>query len=231
MKRKLAFLICLVFVLGVLSSGSTWAGKPDKDWKDWFGHFAIGYVVPEGDAADVVDSTWMLSGGATWWPGAVGLDFDLGWADFDVSNEAIQKINDAISQDPLNDGTVNDGSISTWWLTTDAIWSPENEGTVSFYIAGGIGAYYLDGQLTTTGLIYYPPSCDPWYPWWCYPGGVGTGNYVVGSQSEWEFGYNAGIGLNIELASGSQIYLEAKYHYIDTNTAVTIIPIQIGFRW
>jgi opacity protein-like surface antigen len=226
MKRKLALLICLVFVLGVLSSGSTWAGKPDKDWKDWFGHFAIGYIVPEGDFGDVVDSTWILSGGATWWPGTVGLDLDLGWADFDINDDTLRKINDAI--EPPSTGTIDNGDVAIWSLTTDAIWSPDTQGSVGFYLAGGIGGYYLDAKVTTTGLVYYPPVCGIY---WCYPGWVGSGNIVAGSESSWEFGYNAAIGLNIEMASGSQIYLEVKYHYINTDTATTYIPVQIGYRW
>ena len=226
MKRKLAFLICLVFVLGLLSSGSALAARPDKDWKDWFGHLAIGYVAPEGDFGDAVDSTWMLSGGATWWPGAVGLDLDLGWADFDLSNELIQMINDSL--EPPSDGQIDNGDVAIWSLTADAIWGPDTSGKVSFYLAGGIGIYYLDSKFTTTGLVYYPPVCGIY---WCYPGGVGSGNIVVGSESTWEYGYNAGIGLNFEMASGSQIYLEAKYHYINTDTAATYIPVNIGYRW
>jgi hypothetical protein len=226
MKRKLAILVCAVFVLGMLSSGSAWAGKPDKDWKNWFGHFAIGYVVPEGDFGDLVDDTWNLSGGATWWTGPVGLDFDLAWNDFDLTNSAIGQINDNLGMGST--GEVTSGDLQIWSFTTDAIWSPDTQGSVSFYIAGGIGAYYLDGQLNTTGLIYYPPVCG-WY--WCYPGWVGSGDIVVGSESTWEFGYNGAIGINFELSSGSQIYVEAKYHYVDTSTALTYVPVQVGYRW
>lgn len=229
MKRRLVFLICVAFVVGLLSSGSALGGRPDKDWKDWFGHLAIGYVVPEGDFGDAVDDTWNLSGGATWWPGAVGLDLDLAWNDFDVSSEAIRRLNDEL--EPPSDGTIDDGDITVWSLTADAIWSPDTQGSVSFYLAGGIGTYYLDGKLTTRGLVYYPPSCQPYPPYWCYPGGVGSGNIIVGSESSWEFGYNAAIGINFELASGSQIYVEGKYHYIDMSPALTYIPIQVGYRW
>jgi len=230
MKRKLAVLICVAFVLGVLSPGSSWAGRPDKSWKDWFGHFAIGYVLPEGEFSDLVDETWSLSGGATWWPGPVGLDLDLAWNDFDVSKEAIRRLNDAL--EPPSDGTIDDGTLAIWSVTADAIWSPELGGKVSFYLAGGIGTYYLDGQLTTRGLVYYPPGCQPYPPYWCYPGGIGGADIVVGSESSWEFGYNAALGLNFELASGSQVYLEVKYHNVDTERdALTYIPIMLGYRW
>ena len=59
------------------------------------------------------------------------------------------------------------------------------------------GLYSLDGELTNTGLVYYPPICDPWY-WWCIPGGVGPGEIVQASKSVTEFGFNGGIGLTFE---------------------------------
>jgi hypothetical protein len=230
MKRKLAILVCAVFVLGILSSGSTWAGRPDKSWKNWFGHFNVGYVVAQGDFGEVVDDTWNLSGGATWWPGAVGLQLDLGWASFDVNNDTIRAINDIIEQDPDNLGRVDDGTSEIWSFTTDAIWSPETSGKVGFYLAGGIGVYRVRDQLTSRGLVYYPPICDPWF-WWCRPGGVGPANFVEDENTETEFGYNAAIGLNVEMASGSQLYFEVKYHYIDRKRATAYVPVSVGYRW
>ena len=82
------------------------------------------------------------------------------------------------------------------------------------------------------GLVYYPPVCDPWF-WWCYPGGVGPGSIVVASQSTTEFGWNVGLGWAWEVnISGSQVFLEARYHSIDTTRASTeYLPLTIGFRW
>ena len=55
---------------------------------------------------------------------------------------------------------------------------------------------------------------------------------VVASESNTDFGWNGGIGVTFELASGSQFYLEAKYHSIDTSPAKTeYIPITFGYRW
>jgi opacity protein-like surface antigen len=233
MKRKLAILVCVVFVLGTLSTGSSWAGRPDKTWKNWFGHLAGGWDVASGDFGNIVDDTWTLSGGATWWPetSPVGLDIDLAWQDFDVSKDAIRRINEEIGTDPGNDGEINNGDVSIWSLTTDVIWSPNTQSKVGFYLVGGIGVYRLEGQLTSQGLVYYPPICDPWL-WWCYPGGVGPGTIIEERETATEFGYNAGIGINFELASGSQVYVEAKYHAIQTDNRTTeYIPVQVGFRW
>lgn len=123
--------------------------------------------------------------------------------------------------------------MDIWGLTANALWSPmKKEGGASFYIVAGVGGYYLDGRLTDTGLVYYPPVCDPWY-WWCYPGGVGQGTYAVTSESATKFGWNGGVGLTFEVgSSGSQLFLEAKYNSVDTDRESTdFVPITLGYRW
>jgi opacity protein-like surface antigen len=227
MYRKLAILVCVVFVLGILSADGAWAGSPDKDWKNWFGHFAGGWNVTSGDFGKIVDDTWSLSGGATWWPDGspVGLDLDLAWQDFDISKDIIQRYNAATGEE------INSGDVSIWSLTTDAIWSPESTGKVSFYLLGGVGVYRLEGKLKATELVYYPPICDPW-SWYCRPGGVAPGTVIKAKETATEFGANAGIGINFELTSGSQLYVEAKYHYIDTSSSSTeYVPVLVGYRW
>lgn len=230
MRRKLlAPIICMALLLAVTSS---FAGRPDKSWKNWFGHVSGGYSMAQGDFADIVDDDWTLAGGATYWPETwpIGIDLELGYNDFDLSSAAIKAINDAIDADPENDGDISGGNIDIWSVTADAIWSP-GKGRVSPYIMGGVGAYYLDGKITSTGLVYYPPVCDPYF-WWCYPGGVGPGTIVRGSESTTKFGWNVGIGINWEMGSGSQLFLEAKYVSIDTDRQATeYIPVVIGYRW
>ena len=36
---------------------------------------------------------------------------------------------------------------------------------------------------------------------------------------------------SFELSNGSVIYLEAKYHWIDTQMTAEFMPISIGYRW
>jgi len=117
-----------------------------------------------------------------------------------------------------------------WSLGVGAIWGPDSGGSVGFYVIGGLGVDYLEAKAKTTGLVYYPPICDPWLGW-CYPGGVGPGTIVVKSDKTTEWSWNAGVGITFELASGSQIYVEAKYKAIQTDTVTEIVPIVVGFRW
>jgi opacity protein-like surface antigen len=113
-------------------------------------------------------------------------------------------------------------------MTADFIWSP-GTGSVSPYIIGGVGVYRLEAELTSPGVIIYPPVCG-W--WWCIPGGVAPGTVVQASESSTDAGLNLGIGLNWELSSGSQLYLEAKYHYVDSDPQeTTYVPVVIGYRW
>ena len=232
MKRHVTvWVVCCVFFFA--SASALAGGRPDKPYKDWFGHFAAGYSFAESDFGDIVDDDLYLNGGATYWPEdwAIGIDLDLAWSQYDLSNSAIGAINDLIDADPLNMGSVTGGDINVWSLSVNAMWGPNTGGSVGFYVIGGVGVDFIDGKITNQQLVYYPPICDPWY-WWCIPGGVGPGTVIVGSKDTTEFAWNAGIGVDFELGGGSTLYLEAKYHAAETDRASTaFIPFVIGYRW
>lgn len=234
--RKVTTVMLLAVLL--LASGSLSAGgRPNKDYKDWFGHFGGGWSMIQGDASDILDDEWYFNGGATYWPTdwAIGIDLDLSWSNYEFSREAINAINTAIDSDPIGalGGDVTGGDVDIWGFTLNGQWSPmKKEGGAGFYITAGVGGYYLDGRLTDTGLVYYPPYCDPWY-WWCVPGGYGQGDYIVASEASTKFGYNGGVGLTFEVGSGGQLVIEARYHTIDTyqGTSTDFVPLTIGYRW
>jgi opacity protein-like surface antigen len=223
-----------MLVVALVAAGTAHAGgRPDKDWKDWFGHFSGGWSLAEGTFGDIVDDDFYLNGGATYWPEAwaAGINLDLAWADYDLSGSAVRRLNDFLDDLPGQTDSISGGDVDVWSLSINALWGPKLDGAVGFYVLGGIGMDFLDGDLTTTGIIYYPPYCDPWY-WWCYPGGYVPGDVVVASESTTEFAWNAGAGVTFELESSSQLYIEAKYHSANTDRESTdTIPIVIGFRW
>ena len=163
---------------------------------------------------------------------AAGIDLDLAWSEYDLSSSAIRAINEAIlEEDPLNLGSVTGGDVEVWSLAINTIWGPDLGGSVGFYLTGGVGMDFIEGKITDNQLVYYPPICDPWY-WWCYPGGVGPGTVIVGKEETTEFAWNAGIGLDFEVGSGSQVYVEARYHSAETERESTVFtPLVIGFRW
>lgn len=223
---------CVVCVSALLTTTAGAGARPDDTSRDWFGFFNLGWAFPQSDTSDVLDDDWTLSGGAMYWPSdwPVGLVFEAAWSELDVSSSAIGAINDAIESDPNNDGRIDGGDLETWQLTANAIWGPGGDN--GFFLTGGVGAYHLSGVLTQTGLVYYPPFCDPWYWWWCFPGGVGTGNIVRGSASSTEFGWNVGLGYAFPIRNG-QVFIEAKYHEINTDNSrnVSYLPVTIGMRF
>jgi opacity protein-like surface antigen len=110
------------------------------------------------------------------------------------------------------------------------------------YFLGGVGVYYRSANVTTPGIGYIPPYCDPWW-YWCYPGGFVPVENVVGSRSETNFGINFGGGVNIKLGeSNTQFYVEVRYHYVwgksydlpDGTTQSSTgkyLPILFGFKF
>ena len=50
-------------------------------------------------------------------------------------------------------------------------------------------------------------------------------------SSEHSQNENSGVGVTFELPSSSQIYIEAKYHWINTKETTQYLPIVIGYRW
>lgn len=233
MVRKISSAIVCIILAGSLSS--TFAGRPDKSWKSWFGNVAGGWAYPQSDLGDVAHSDFWLEGGATYWPDdwAVGIDLDLGYTKFDIQGSVIEQINEAIEDaNPGTDSDITGIDIENWSTTADIIWGPKTGGSVSFYLKAGVGAYYLKGRTKANGLIYYPPACGGYWYWWCVPGGVAPGTVVTGSESSTEWGYNGGIGVTFEVGTGSQIYLEATYHSIQTDrTNTEYMPVVVGYRW
>jgi hypothetical protein len=228
MKQLVVIGLCVAFVgsFALVEAG----GRPDKD-KDWFGHVAAGYSVAHGDFSDLVDNGWTLDGGATFWPQdwPVGINLDLGYSQYDISNKALSFLNEQIDMDPSSTGNLTGGDADIWNVSADVMWGPDT-GNVGFYLIGGLGVDYVYANVTSTGTVYYPPICG-W--WWCIPGGVGQGDIVRGSQSETDWSWNAGVGLTIAASSwGSQLYIEARYRSVQTDhSTVEYVPIVIGYRW
>ena len=110
------------------------------------------------------------------------------------------------------------------------------------YFLAGPGVYYRSANVTTPGVGWIPPYCDPWW-YYCYPGGFVPVDQVVGSRSETDFGINFGAGVNVKLGeSNTQFYVEFRYHYVwgktydlpDGTTQSSTgqyLPILFGFKF
>jgi len=223
-------LFCIATI--ALSSAASAQPRPDKNWKDWFGHVSAGYSLTQGDISDLLDDGFSISGGATYWPEEwpIGLVLESSWSEFDISRSTIEEINRQIIE-AGGEGSLTGGDASSWSLTVNGTWSPSTHGA-GFYLTAGVGAYRVAGRVNETGLVFYPPICDPWF-WWCTPGGVGPGTVVRASDSSIEFGWNGGVGWAWKAGvEGAQVFIEARYHSVATSGAdTTYMPLSIGYRW
>lgn len=233
MKLSVRNMIVLASAIGIFLSSLAWAGgrRDDSDRK-WYGQFSAGYQFPVGAVGDILDNSFTISGGAMYWPSdwPAGINVNLAYSNPDITGKAINDINNQISKDPANSGSIDGGDVSIWQLTVNGIWSLGKK-TEGFYLTGGAGVYRLKARLTQVGLAYYPPICNPWW-YWCTPPGIGPGSYVVASDTVTKYGLNGGVGYSFPPGYLSQWFIEAKYHYINTDRKETAyIPVEVGVRW
>jgi len=216
--KRIAPLLVIAGLLGVAPAEAQF----EKEWKSWYGQVDIGYSLPQGDAGDATEDDLWFAGGAAYYPERwpVGILFELGYSNYDIRSDALEPIQ------PPEERI--DGDVTVWSLTADAVWSPRLGDSAGFYAVAGIGAYRLEGTLSGPG-DYAGIGCDPWL-WWCDPGMV-PGDAIPASESTTEFGFNLGVGISFEVGLSSEIYLEARYHRIDTPETTELLPLVVGYRW
>jgi hypothetical protein len=95
------------------------------------------------------------------------------------------------------------------------------------YVGLGVGGYRRYAALTNEVLV---PGyiCDPYWGY-CY-NAVTTGHQIIADDTLTKFGVNAAVGLNFPVGSG-EMYVEARYHYIDTAKSTEFLPIVLGYRF
>lgn len=217
--RFLRIFVVFAFALALVST-ATPAQAADKPI---IGYFGIGYSMTTGTTADYLESGWNLSGGVVWHPNPAkpwGVRFDLGWNDFDATNELV-----SLGQN--QNSRIDDGRGSMWSGTADAVFDFGGD-RVRGYAGVGLGVYRRYVELTQTAL-YSGYWCDPWWGV-CYPG-VTTGDVITDSDSLTKIGYNAALGVVFPLQSGGELYLEARYHYMTSEKGTEYIPIVFGWRF
>jgi hypothetical protein len=219
MKKPIWLLVLLV----LMTVPSAFA---QVDSKPIVGHFAFGWVEPQDKAADVVEPGWNFSGGATWKHPAkpLGLRLDFGYNWFYATKQTLESAN--------GDGLVtriDDGFASMTTLNLDVVWDFSHGKKIGGYFGVGPGMYSRYWQLTfealTSGIW-----CDPWTGW-CYP--ITTvGNVIAENDRLTKIGANVVAAMTFRLPSGSQMYLEVNYNWMDTSPEKTIyMPILLGWRW
>jgi len=98
---------------------------------------------------------------------------------------------------------------------------------VGGYVGLGIGGYRRYVELTNTVLVS-GIYCDPWWGYcWetLFPGDV-----IQASDTLTKFGYNAVVGVTFPAGHGT-MFVEGRYHRMDSEVATEYIPISIGYRF
>lgn len=213
--RWFASVLVLAVATGIPAMAAT--GDPIQ------GYVAGGYAQPLGDADDYLNGGWNLSGGMIWNFSAskpFGIRFDLGFNTWDASQSAID------NYQGTGAAYVDGGYANMWTLTADVLWKFGKPDRVGGYIGLGVGGYRryaaLTNYVTQVGYI-----CDPW--WGCYYAPY-TGSQTVAHDTLTKFGYNASIGMTFPVGAG-EMYIEARYHYVDTYPSTDFVPVLIGYRF
>jgi hypothetical protein len=218
---KKTVLLVLVVLFSTVSAAHAQIGS-----KPLVGHFAFGWVEPQGRAGDLVDSGWNFGGGATIFkdpakPFGIRGDFEYNW--FYASQDTINS---------ANSGSVvriDDGFASMTTITVDAIFDLRQAHKIGGYFGAGLGMYSRYWQLTNT-VITGGIWCDPWTGW-CYPTTF-PGQVIAENDRLTKIGWNVTAAITFPLPSGSQMYLEASYHEMDSSPEkTTYLPILLGWRW
>jgi opacity protein-like surface antigen len=189
------------------------------------GYFGIGYDMTLGTTSDYMEDGWDFNGGVIFHPspsGPIGIRLDLGYHYWDATSELLK-----LGQSATSNWRIDDGNGSVWSLTADALWEFGGNGKMGGYVGVGIGGYKRRVELTQTALEtgYW---CDPWWGW-CYPATF-VGEEVTDSDTVTKFGYNAALGITFPVGEG-ELYLEARYHRMDTPTATEFLPFIIGYKF
>lgn len=200
----------------LLSTAAVGSAAADSSWG---GNVGLGYNWPLATAADNVDGGLAFVGGVSYapesWP--VALRFEFQWNDFDPKDSVLDRFE------------VGNGDARIWSLTANAEWVNEVSSRWGYYLIGGIGYYDRELELSEPGSTWIT-VCNPWWGI-CYPTLVPV-NRVVGRYSDGSWGLNGGVGLTFPVSRSSEFYVEARYHWVDSDESSTqYIPLILGFRF
>jgi hypothetical protein len=180
-----------------------------------------GLNVPASSTSDLLRTGWVFGFGATFsQPGApFALRLEFNYAANDVTSHALYQASGATGMN------ISGGWVDIWSATAGGEYKFPLSPTSYGYVTAGVGAYYTSVQLTEIAHGYV---CNPWWNY-CY---IGTGEAVVASNSTTHFGWNFGGGFAWHMASGSSLFVEARYSWIDTQSPrIKYIPVVFGVRF
>lgn len=188
-------------------------------------HMDTGYVATSGQIGDFLQGGWTIGGGFTWRPdfsSPLALRADINYSRFDATRNLIG-INQAFDQTEIDDGF---GEIVD--LAVDGEYRMPLSPYITAFADAGIGVAHRRIALTQT-VAFDGFVCDPYFGF-CESGFV-PGDAVVASDNTTRFTWNAGIGLDFALRSGSTFFVEARFTRMQMPQPTDFIPIRVGLRY
>jgi hypothetical protein len=211
------FLLLLFVALPLLVTPAEALPKKNRSWT---GNMGIGYTVPNDVIDELMASGFNLAVGATWKPrrSPVGLWTGLGYNGWDVNGRTLDSI-----------GVMN-GDLRIWSITGGVVWPIETKKAVDVEFSAGFGFYRVQVELLNPSFDIVPPGCFSWWGWCQGPVTVPVAD-VVGSADSIRTGWDIGMAISFTLHNQSEIYIQAKFHRINTKEKTEFIPITVGYRW
>jgi len=206
--------------------------------RNWTGQIFAGYPVPvSSNLTDYTSGSFSWGGGVKYSPedAVWGIRFDIRNSRFSGDEAAIrQLIIDSTGVSP-EEAYTKDGYFRTWDFTLAGEIGTPKANKVRVYALGGVGFHNKYSALTEPTVV---GGCY-WDPWWGYICGSGVADEVVAHRSNWEFGFNAGGGVSLNVGRGARVFIEAVYTSIGGSTVTTTdgerksksvgyVPIYIG---
>jgi hypothetical protein len=190
-------------------------------------HVGGGFNFPVGDADTYFNDSGTLSiGGGRHLNKqfSLAIEWTHNWMAIDpeVVDRAQEVYGDSV--------TFDDTRASQWSVCLNLYRRFNADADIVPWVTGGVGYYKRNLQITQTVMYYYPPIWDPWWGW--IDGGWAPGEAITGSRETSGFGWNAGIGLDMEIDSGASLFIDARYHEANVDgVKLQMVPIQAGIRW
>ena len=206
--------------------------------RNWGGQVYAGYpIAVSSGLSHYASGSFSWGGGAVYSPEdkAWGIRIDIRNSRFNGKDDVIQKKLDSLG---LSEAYNKDAYARTWdFALAGELGSPKSKKT-RVYALGGVNfsnKYSALTEPTAVGGCY-------WDPWWGYVCGSGVVDEVVAHTNVWEFGFNVGGGVSMDVGRGARVFLEAVYTSIGgstvtsgTNTKksekVGYVPIYLGVRF
>ncbi|MGH8209113.1 MAG: hypothetical protein ACREU6_05855 [Steroidobacteraceae bacterium] len=214
-----------MLLLGTASiAQAQWASGPRVD-------VTAGYSDTLGNTANYLQGGYAFGVGLTLspsWMHPFDLRFDVNYSGYNATIALINNGQQATNQ-PIDSGTgtILSGNASLLYHIPIAY-------GVRAYGVAGVGAYYTRIELDQALPVYGGYGYGYGYGYgsgYGYGYGFGYGEAEVAAHGVTNFGWNAGVGIEFALPQRRSWFIEARYEHVNSAASISVLPIEVGFRF